>query len=82
MKQVKQTKLDAINQRNRIFNPAAATAAVLASSVAMTQAHALDVGSALESSDAESNLETGALWAVGICLLIFGAKRVMGFFGR
>lgn len=43
---------------------------------------ALDVSTALTGSDAQSNIETGALWALGIVVVIYGAKKVIGFFGR
>lgn len=43
---------------------------------------ALDVSGALTGSDAQSNIETGALWALGIVVVIYGAKKVIGFFGR
>ena len=45
-------------------------------------ANALDVSTALTGSDAEANIETGALWALGIVVVIYGAKKVIGFFGR
>lgn len=47
-----------------------------------SQAHALDVSTALSGSDAESNIETGALWVLGIAVVIFSARKVIGFFSR
>ena len=42
----------------------------------------LDVSGALSGSDATSNIETGAVWALGIAVVIFGARKVIGFFSR
>lgn len=78
----KQIKLDHIHRRNGMINPAAAAAGVIGASLAITQAHALDIDSALEGSDAKPNIESGALWALAIVVLIYGAKKVLGFFGR
>ena len=47
-----------------------------------SNANALDVSTALTGADAEANIETGALWALGIVVVIYGAKKVIGFFGR
>ena len=47
-----------------------------------SNANALDVSTALTGADAEANIETGALWALGIVVAIYGAKKVIGFFGR
>lgn len=45
-------------------------------------ANALDVAGALTGSTASANIETGALWALGIVVVIYGARKVIGFFGR
>ena len=55
-----------------------AGAAVLATS----QVHALDVDSVTSTSTANTDIESGGLWVLGIVVLIFAAKRVIGFFGR
>ena len=49
---------------------------------AMSNASALDVTGALSGSDATSNIETGAVWVLGIAVTIFAAKKVIGFFSR
>ena len=56
--------------------------AVISAALVSGNANALDVSTALTGSDAEANIETGALWALGIVVVIYGAKKVIGFFGR
>ena len=58
------------------------TAAVVSTALMSSNANALDVSTALTGADAEANIETGALWALGIVVVIYGAKKVIGFFGR
>lgn len=57
------------------------TGAVLSAAL-MSNANALDIGPALTGTDAESNIEVGALFILGVVVVIWGAKRVIGFFGR
>lgn len=57
------------------------TGAVL-SAAFMSNANALDIAPALTGTDAESNIEIGALFILGVVVVIWGAKRVIGFFGR
>ena len=56
--------------------------AVISAALVSGNANALDVSAALTGADAEANIETGALWALGIVVVIYGAKKVIGFFGR
>ena len=56
--------------------------AVISAALVSGNANALDVSTALTGADAEANIETGALWALGIVVVIYGAKKVIGFFGR
>ena len=58
------------------------TSAVVSTALMSSNANALDVSTALTGADAEANIETGALWALGIVVVIYGAKKVIGFFGR
>lgn len=58
------------------------TGALVSTALMSSNANALDVSTALTGSDAEANIETGALWALGIVVVIYGAKKVIGFFGR
>lgn len=58
------------------------TGAVVSTALMSSNANALDVSAALSGADAEANIETGALWALGIVVVIYGAKKVIGFFGR
>lgn len=61
---------------------AAALGLASAGVIAATQANALDVATATSGSDSTANIETAAVWALGIVVLIYGAKKVIGFFGR
>ena len=57
------------------------TGAVVSTALMSSNANALHVSTALTGADAEANIETGALWALGIVVVIYGAKKVIGFFG-
>ena len=76
----------ALKQRLAILNSnniaTYGTGAVVSTALMSSNANALDVSTALTGADAESNIETGALWALGIVVVIYGAKKVIGFFGR
>ena len=50
--------------------------------MATTQANALDVAGATSGSSAKSDIETGAVWVLGIAVVIFSARKVIGFFSR
>lgn len=67
---------------NTVKKRATALGVVAGSALVASQAHALDVSTALTGSDAEANIETGAIWVLGIAVLIFGARKVIGFFSR
>ncbi|WP_235831671.1 hypothetical protein [Acinetobacter rongchengensis] len=60
------------------------TGAVLSAGLmgAVSPAFALDVDAALTGSDAKSNIDTGAVWVLGIAVTIFAARKVIGFFSR
>ena len=55
---------------------------VAGASTAATQANALDVSTALSGNNAESNIDTAAVWILGIAVTIFAARKVIGFFSR
>lgn len=80
MKKTTQNRLAVINRKNvATYGLGAAISTALMSSNANAK---LDVSTALTGADAEANIETGALWALGIVVVIYGAKKVIGFFGR
>lgn len=79
MKKQTQNRLAVINRKNIATY---GLGAVASTALMSSNANALDVSTALAGSDAQSNIETGALWALGIGVVIFGAKKVIGFFGR
>lgn len=75
----KASRFSVLNSRNfKTYGTGAVVSAALISS----NANALDVASKLTGTDAEANIETGALWVLGIAVTIFAARRVIGFFGR
>lgn len=59
-----------------------ATGVIGGAALMTSQANALDVGTATSSSTAKSDIETGAIWVLGIAIVLFSAKKVIGFFGR
>lgn len=79
MKKTTQNRLAIINRKNI---GAYGVGAVVSTALMSSNANALDVSAALTGADAEANIETGALWALGIVVVIYGAKKVIGFFGR
>lgn len=50
--------------------------------IANTANAALDLTSALDGADLKANIETGILFCLGVYLVIWGGKRVIGFFSR
>ncbi|WP_149931359.1 hypothetical protein [Acinetobacter soli] len=79
MKKQTQNRLAALQNNVSKYGVGAVVSTALLTSNANA---ALDVSGALTGSDAQSNIETGALWALGIVVVIYGAKKVIGFFGR
>lgn len=79
MKKTTQNRLAVINRKNVATY---GLGAVVSTALISSNANALDVSTALTGADAEANIETGALWALGIVVVIYGAKKVIGFFGR
>ena len=79
MKKTTQNRLAVINRKNFATYGLGAT---VSTALMSSNANALDVSTALQGADAEANIETGALWALGIVVVIYGAKKVIGFFGR
>lgn len=54
---------------------------VTGAAVMASQAHAFDPTAALSSNDASSNIDTVAVWVLGIAVTVFAAKKVIRFFG-
>ena len=48
----------------------------------MSNANALDVSAALTGNTAGANIDTAAIWILGIAVTIFAARKVIGFFSR
>ena len=79
MNKILKQRLAIVNSKNLATY---GTGAVVSTALMSSNANALDVSTALIGADAEANIETGALWALGIVVVIYGAKKVIGFFGR
>ena len=79
MKKTLKQRLAIVNSKNIATY---GTGAVVSTALMSSNANAVDVSTALTGADAEANIETGALWALGIVVVIYGAKKVIGFFGR
>jgi hypothetical protein len=47
-----------------------------------SQANAIDVGTALAATTAQADIDTAAVWILGIAVTIFAARKVIGFFSR
>lgn len=75
-----QTDLEKRNATLKRFG--LATGALGGAALMTTQANALDVSTATGSSTAKADIETGALWVLGIAIVLFSAKKVIGFFSR
>ena len=56
--------------------------AVVGTALIMSDANALDVGAALTGNTASDNIDTAAIWVLGIAVTIFAARKVIGFFAR
>ncbi len=75
MNDEKQKRLDTL-KRFGVTGGAVTGAALMAT----TQANALDVAGATTGSSAKTDIETGAVWVLGIAVVIFSARKVIGFF--
>lgn len=72
--------IESIKKNASKLKKAALATGVIA--VGTSQAFALDVSSATSGSSATTDIETGAVWVLGIAVTIFAAKKVIGFFSR
>lgn len=59
-----------------------ASGATVGTALMMSDANALDVSTALSGNDASANIDTAAIWVLGIAVTIFAARKVIGFFSR
>ena len=56
--------------------------AVVGTALMMSDANALDVSTALSGNNASKDIDTAAIWVLGIAVTIFAARKVIGFFSR
>lgn len=81
MNEKTQKRLNVINRQNiKKYGTGAVLSAGLMGVV--SPAFAIDVTAATTGSDAKSNIDTGATWVLGIAVLIFASRKVIGFFSR
>lgn len=59
-----------------------ASGATVGTALMMSDANALDISAALTGNDASTNVDTAAIWILGIAVTIFAARKVIGFFSR
>ena len=59
-----------------------ASGATVGTALMMSNANALDVGTALTGNTAEADIDTAAVWVLGIAITIFAARKIIGFFSR
>lgn len=71
-----QKRLDTLKRFGLPAGAAAGTALMV------SNANALDVSASLTGSDASANIDTAAIWILGIAVTIFAARKVIGFFSR
>lgn len=79
MKKQTQNRLAALKNNVSKYGVGAVVSTALLTSNANA---AFDVTTALSGADAQSNIETAGLWALGMGVTIYGIKRVIAFFGR
>ncbi|AXH76843.1 MAG: putative membrane protein [Inoviridae sp.] len=79
MQKTTQNRLAVINRKNiATYGLGAAASTALMSS----NANALDISAALTGDGTKANIDTAALFILGIAVTIFAARRVIGFFSR
>ena len=71
-----------LQKRNKTLSRFGVATGVTGAALVASQAHALDVSAALTGNSASSNIDTAAVWILGIAVTIFAARKVIGFFSR
>lgn len=79
MKKTTQNRLAVINRKNVATY---GLGAVASTALMSSNANALDVTAALTGDGTEANIDTAALFILGIAVTIFAARKVIGFFSR
>ncbi|WP_373765475.1 hypothetical protein [Jeotgalibaca porci] len=79
MQKTTQNRLAVINRKNIATY---GLGAVASTALMSSNANALDVSTALTGNDGEANIETAAIWILGIAVTIYTARKVIGFFSR
>lgn len=80
MEKTTQNRLAVINRKNiSTYGVGAVAGAALMSSNANA---AFDPSTALTGASAEGNIETIGLWMLGTVVVIWGIRKVIGFFSR
>lgn len=79
MNKTTQNRLAVINRKNIATY---GLGAVASTALMSSNANALDVSTALTGDGTEANIDTAALFILGIAVTIFAARKVIGFFSR
>jgi hypothetical protein len=79
MNKTTQNRLAVINRKNVATY---GLGAVASTALMSSNANALDVSAALTGDGTEANIDTAALFILGIAVTIFAARKVIGFFSR
>lgn len=79
MNKTTQNRLAVINRKNIATY---GLGAVASTALMSSNANALDVSAALTGDGTEANIDTAALFMLGIAVTIFAARKVVGFFSR
>lgn len=69
-------------KRNETLKRFGVASGAAGTALMMSDANALDVSTALTGNNASANIDTAAVWILGIAVTIFAARKVIGFFSR
>ena len=78
----KQNLLQTLQTINKQNLKAYGVGAVVSTAVLAPNAHAFDVSAALAGNTTEQNVGLAAAFILSVSVLVWGVKRVIGFFGR
>ncbi|MDC5245824.1 hypothetical protein OHW55_03790 [Acinetobacter baumannii] len=68
--------------KKNVVGVALVAAFALAASTGVFALTAADVNTATGASGAEETINAGYLWALGIAIVLFGGRKLIGMFGR
>lgn len=68
--------------KKNVVGVALVAAVALAASTGVFALTAADVNTATAASGSEETINAGYLWALGIAIVLFGGRKLIGMFGR